>query len=135
MIVDDRYVILGSANINDRSMRGDRDSEIAVVIEDSVRVDTTMNGQPFVVAQFAQDFRLRLWRSHLGIDSVSGKGSPAQSIPLVLSDPNQAASITQMMKDAISDQTFHDIWKETARHNTAVRYLFGCISCVYLGNV
>ncbi len=30
MIVDDKYVILGSANINDRSMLGSRDSEIAV---------------------------------------------------------------------------------------------------------
>ena len=33
MIVDDRKVILGSANINDRSMNGDRDSEIALLIE------------------------------------------------------------------------------------------------------
>ena len=32
MIVDDRYVILGSANINDRSMLGSRDHEIGVFI-------------------------------------------------------------------------------------------------------
>ena len=31
MIVDDNYVIIGSANINDRSMIGTRDSEIAVL--------------------------------------------------------------------------------------------------------
>lgn len=30
MIVDDNYAIIGSANINDRSMLGTRDSEIAV---------------------------------------------------------------------------------------------------------
>ena len=30
MIVDDVSVILGSANINDRSMKGSRDSELAV---------------------------------------------------------------------------------------------------------
>ena len=30
MIVDDRYVILGSANINERSMAGDRDTEICL---------------------------------------------------------------------------------------------------------
>lgn len=30
MIIDDRKVIIGSANINDRSMNGNRDSEIAV---------------------------------------------------------------------------------------------------------
>lgn len=36
MIVDDRLVICGSANINDRSMLGRRDSEIAVILEVSV---------------------------------------------------------------------------------------------------
>ena len=30
MIVDDRFVIIGSANINDRSLLGNRDSELAV---------------------------------------------------------------------------------------------------------
>ena len=33
LIADDRLVICGSANINDRSMLGKRDSEIAVIIE------------------------------------------------------------------------------------------------------
>lgn len=33
MIVDDKTVICGSANINDRSLIGKRDSEIAVIIE------------------------------------------------------------------------------------------------------
>ena len=34
MIVDDHKVILGSANINDRSLLGERDSELAIIIED-----------------------------------------------------------------------------------------------------
>ena len=34
MIVDDDIVIIGSANINDRSMMGSRDSEIAIIIRD-----------------------------------------------------------------------------------------------------
>lgn len=38
MIVDDKYAIIGSANINDRSMRGFRDSEIACLIEDDEKV-------------------------------------------------------------------------------------------------
>lgn len=33
MIVDDCSVIVGSANINDRSMNGDRDSEICLLVE------------------------------------------------------------------------------------------------------
>jgi phospholipase D1/2 len=34
MIVDDEIALIGSANINDRSLMGSRDSEIAMVIYD-----------------------------------------------------------------------------------------------------
>ena len=43
MIVDDTTVILGSANINDRSMLGNRDSEMAVCIEDVETIKGMMN--------------------------------------------------------------------------------------------
>ena len=39
MIVDDKYVIIGSANINDRSMLGNRDSEIAIMVQDNDDLD------------------------------------------------------------------------------------------------
>ena len=35
MIVDDEKIIRESANINDRSMQGDRDSEFAILIQES----------------------------------------------------------------------------------------------------
>ena len=35
MIVDDDIMLIGSANINDRSQLGERDSEIAMVVVDS----------------------------------------------------------------------------------------------------
>ncbi len=34
MIVDDKYMIIGSANLNDRSLMGSRDSELAMIIQD-----------------------------------------------------------------------------------------------------
>ena len=34
MIVDDRFMIIGSANVNDRSLLGSRDSELAMITED-----------------------------------------------------------------------------------------------------
>ena len=34
IVVDDYYALMGSANINDRSMTGKRDSELAVLIEE-----------------------------------------------------------------------------------------------------
>jgi phospholipase D1/2 len=48
-IVDDRLAIIGSANINERSMRGDRDSELATVIRDTDMMDwytATLNFGP-----------------------------------------------------------------------------------------
>lgn len=38
LIVDDDIALIGSANINDRSMCGDRDSELAVVIEQEKKI-------------------------------------------------------------------------------------------------
>ncbi|CDK29425.1 unnamed protein product [Kuraishia capsulata CBS 1993] len=68
MIVDDRVAIIGSANINERSMRGSRDSEVAAVVRDKAMVETTMNGEPYLAAKFAHSLRMRLMREHLGID-------------------------------------------------------------------
>ncbi|KAJ6508950.1 phospholipase D [Mycena sanguinolenta] len=67
-IVDDRLAIIGSANINERSQRGDRDSELAAVIRDTDFIDGTMAGKPFQVGRFAHTLRVRLMREHLGVD-------------------------------------------------------------------
>ncbi|WWD04615.1 hypothetical protein V865_002686 [Kwoniella europaea PYCC6329] len=68
MIVDDRLVLCGSANINERSQRGDRDSELLAVIRDTDMIDGTMAGQPFKVGRFAHTLRVRLMREHVGVD-------------------------------------------------------------------
>ena len=44
IIVDDTFVIVGSANINDRSLMGDRDSEIAMIINDKIMIEGKMDG-------------------------------------------------------------------------------------------
>jgi len=55
MIVDDTYIIIGSANINQRSMAGTRDTEIAVGCF-----------QPNLMNQGeVRKFRLSLWAEHL----------------------------------------------------------------------
>ncbi|KAJ1030304.1 hypothetical protein NDA16_001214 [Ustilago loliicola] len=68
MIVDDRLAIIGSANINERSQRGDRDSELASVIRDHDMIDSYMGGKPYKVGRFAHTLRMRLMREHLGVD-------------------------------------------------------------------
>lgn len=71
MIVDDRVVIVGSANINDRSLLGQRDPELSAVVIDDDLVDET--GEPHgpdaaphhgqKVRKLARDLRVRVaWR-------------------------------------------------------------------------
>lgn len=67
MIVDDRIIICGSANINDRSQLGLRDSEIAMIIEDTEMVSSTMNGEPYQVGKLAHTLRVDLFKEHIGL--------------------------------------------------------------------
>lgn len=62
MIVDDRFVICGSANINDRSMLGKRDSELAAVIRDEELVDATLNGKHCKVGRYATSLRKKIFK-------------------------------------------------------------------------
>lgn len=68
MVVDDKIAIIGSANINERSMLGSRDSECAAVIRDTDMLWSTMNGEPYLVGRFPHTLRMRLMREHLGIN-------------------------------------------------------------------
>ncbi|KAJ5198383.1 uncharacterized protein N7498_007500 [Penicillium cinerascens] len=68
MVVDDRAAIIGSANINERSMLGSRDSEVAAVVRDTDMIQSIMNGKPYLVGRFPHTLRMRLMREHLGID-------------------------------------------------------------------
>ena len=68
MVVDDRIAIIGSANINERSMLGTRDSECAAIVRDTDMVWSTMNGQAYRVGRFPHSLRMRLMREHLGLE-------------------------------------------------------------------
>ena len=103
MIVDDLYVICGSANINDRSMRGSRDSEFAVLIKEKKTENSFINNKKVKVAKFAASLRKALMAEHLGI-------KPDNDI----------------LVDPVSDK-LHELIKKTARENTfAYRQIFGC---------
>ena len=68
MVVDDRTAIIGSANINERSMLGSRDSETAAIVRDTEMLPSYMGGEPYEVGRFPHTLRLRLMREHLGIN-------------------------------------------------------------------
>jgi len=64
MIVDDRHLIVGSANINDRSLLGLRDSEVCVVIQDTMARQPGSEGQDHT-GGVASGLRKALMAQHL----------------------------------------------------------------------
>ncbi|KAF9966135.1 hypothetical protein BGZ70_003198 [Mortierella alpina] len=101
MIVDDRIIIIGSANINDRSQSGFRDSEIAMIIEDQETVPSKMNGVEYQAGKMAHKLRTDLFKEHLGLlphveHDVVTKGSV---LPVDLDAPSQDPA--QVRKDLI----------------------------------
>ncbi|XP_058723509.1 phospholipase D zeta 1 [Vicia villosa] len=106
MIIDDCISLIGSANINDRSLLGSRDSEIGVVIEDKELIDSYMDGKPWKAGKFSLSLRLSLWSEHLGLPT---------------------GEVNQIM-DPVIESTYKDIWMAIAKTNTAIyQDVFSCV--------
>jgi phospholipase D1/2 len=122
LIADDRVVIVGSANLNDRSQLGSHDSEIAVVIEDPTTILSQMNGQPYQASIFAASLRRQLFRKHLGLLVSQDCTRPDANFTPVNQDPNAydwGSPEDLMVKDPLSP-AFEDLWSTTAAKNTAI---------------
>uniref|UniRef100_A0A8C2B0X1 Phospholipase n=1 Tax=Cyprinus carpio TaxID=7962 RepID=A0A8C2B0X1_CYPCA len=106
LIADDRCYIIGSANINDRSMLGSRDSELAVLVEDEERVPSVMNGEEYQAGPLALALRKECFSVLLGAKS----------------DPNLN------IDDPISDHFFNDVWNKIAQTNAIIyEKVFRCL--------
>lgn len=115
MITDDKTVIIGSANINDRSMLGKRDSEVAVIISDEAFEDGKMNGETFPCGVYAGRLRKFLFREHLGL----------------LPSGDNGVDVT----DPIADCFYKDVWLKTSKENTKIfEEVFKCIPSNSLRN-
>ncbi|XP_061493306.1 phospholipase D1 isoform X2 [Rhineura floridana] len=97
MIVDDNTVIIGSANINDRSMLGKRDSEMAIIVQDTNTIPSVMDGENYEAGRFAQSLRLQCFRVVLGNSS----------------DPSD-------LQDPVCDKFFKEVWVATAARNATI---------------
>lgn len=97
MIVDDRKLIIGSANINDRSLLGDRDSELGLYVEET----PSAPGEGVVA-----NMRLRLMAEHLG---VLGND---RSDPLFRHH--------DLSLGPASDKFFHGVWRKIAHNNMVI---------------
>uniref|UniRef100_A0A669B7Z1 Phospholipase n=1 Tax=Oreochromis niloticus TaxID=8128 RepID=A0A669B7Z1_ORENI len=114
LIADDNTVIIGSANINDRSMLGKRDSEVAVIVEDSEKVPSVMDGEEYEAGHYALQLRLECFRTILG-------GHSDTSIDL--SDP-------------ISDRFYKEVWMTTAGRNATIyEKVFRCLPSSLIRNM
>jgi len=126
LIADDRVVVCGSANLNDRSQLGYHDSEIAVVIEDPSPIDSHMNGQPFLASRYAASLRRRLTRKHLGLLPPQDCAAPDASF-LPLGDGKDGDGDTYdwgsaadvLVRDPLARE-FSNLWDGTAAANTEI---------------
>ncbi|KAJ6660957.1 hypothetical protein lerEdw1_016977 [Lerista edwardsae] len=113
MIVDDNTVIIGSANINDRSMLGKRDSEMAIIVQDTDTIPSTMDGEDYKAGRFAQSLRLQCFRVVLGSST----------------DPND-------LQDPVSDKFFKEVWVSTAARNATIfDKVFRCLPSDQVNNL
>ena len=111
-VFDDKYAIIGSANINDRSMLGLRDSEISLVVEDANEINVKLfDGTEILVGRKVQELRIRLWQEHLGL-----LGETFDS------------EIVQSLSDPLDPKVYFDLMRQRASRNTQIyRELFHCV--------
>ncbi|KAL0933156.1 phospholipase d active site motif protein [Colletotrichum truncatum] len=122
LIVDDNLVIVGSANLNDRSQLGNHDSEIAVIIEDPTPIESQMGGRPYTASKFAASLRRQIFRKHLGLLPHQRPDRPDDNWTSVERGPNVydwGSHADRLVQDPMSRE-FWDLWEGTARTNTEV---------------
>lgn len=134
LLIDDRYVAIGSANLNKRSMTSDSELQIAVI--DGETVDGGLNvqggrGTVYVsVCRFAHELRRKLWSEHLGQNSPVNvtdavalwpqwqANSTAQAHHVKVLTPAPGAMFTGMINlpslpDLTTDAVIHNFDPET----------------------
>ncbi|KAF2863254.1 phospholipase D/nuclease [Piedraia hortae CBS 480.64] len=120
LIADDRVVICGSANLNDRSQLGPHDSEIAVLIEDQEEIESRMAGRPWRATKFAAGLRRHLFRKHIGLlPPQDMEREDANYLPVGF-DTNLYDWDSQEDYAVVDpvDESFLNLWNRTAATNT-----------------
>ncbi len=108
LIADDRVAILGSANINDRSQWGDRDSELAVIVHDATPTQAPLDGKNAVpVSASVHDLRKRLWKKLFGGNSKNRQAA-ALLKDSVLSQPVNPATWRAIQGTAAKNASLYD---------------------------
>ena len=93
-LVDDRAALVGSANINDRSLLGDRDTEMGIFVEDADLTVSRMAGAVYEAGPSVIQLRKRLWANLLDVD---------------IGDPR--------LDDPLDRESYYALFVETAKNN------------------
>ena len=128
---------MGSANINDRSQKGNGDSEIVLVVEDEDMIDSNMNGKPYQVSRFATTLRRRLYKGllplcllqpllieaieHLGLIPIHPVGEVNDFMrPAPTPNPDDFGTAEDnMVADPLSHE-LEEMWNGVAYRNTQI---------------
>ena len=94
-IFDDRVAILGSANINDRSLMGSRDSEVCLVVEDEEFY--AIDGMR--VGKRVSELRMKLWREHMDLPADLAYLNPLDEAAYAQLVKSPAATNTQIYRE------------------------------------
>lgn len=116
LIADDKTVIIGSANINDRSMIGKRDSEVAVIIQDEAFEDGKMNGETFPCGLYAGRLRKHLFKEHLGCIQTTKRQHIDFTDPIIKTFYNDVWLATSKENSRIYDEVFKVIPSDLIRN-------------------
>ena len=103
LIVDDEKVLIGSANINDRSMMGDRDSEFAVIIEEGKKVKSSMDNKEYMASNYALSLRKHLMAEHMGLESDN-----------------------EIFNDPLNDKLWNEMRDKAKKNSQAYSDIFDC---------
>lgn len=127
LIADDRIVICGSSNINDRSQLGSHDSELSIVMEDAHVLESTMDGKPFQAGHHAATLRRHLWREHLGLieaQPLNATKDPNAQPPTDCPNDVGSGKEFDFVADPLGAEVW-DLWTTQATSNTEIyRQLF-----------
>ena len=139
MIVDDAVAIIGSANCNDRSLSGNGDTELAVVVVDGGQsLHDLGNGLMIPTRTFARALRIDLFWKHLGFgikeqdyfratqraDDLHVNKNPPIPFPPRITTTNDmldaySTSLKELTEQPISAAAIAAI-QGIAKHNTAM---------------
>lgn len=139
LIVDDEHVIIGSANINDRSQvrkkisdfitvpsnlffifkmifqLGSRDSEVCLHFSGGEREESCLGGKPFQAQKFAKSLRLRLFK----VASFT-KYHFQEHLGLLETSRIKGHVPESSLEDPCTDSFFFDVWQRIAKQNTKI---------------